>query len=88
MGFIAWVIVGLIAGWLASVVMRTNSEQGMLSDILIGMVGAVLGGFLMNLFGAEGAGGFNLYSIFVATLGAILLIGIKKMFETGSVSRR
>lgn len=88
MGFIAWVLVGLIAGYLASLVMKTNSEQGMLSDILIGMVGAVLGGFVMNLFGADGADGFSLYSIFVATLGAVLLIGIKKMFETNVRSPR
>jgi uncharacterized membrane protein YeaQ/YmgE (transglycosylase-associated protein family) len=87
MGFIAWVLVGLVAGFLASIVMKTNSEQGMLSDIVIGMVGAVLGGFLMNLFGADGADGFSLYSIFVATLGAIVLIGIKKMFETSVRSR-
>lgn len=87
MGFIAWVLVGLIAGYLSSLVMKTNSEQGMLSDIIIGMVGAVLGGFLMNIFGAAGATGFNLYSIFVATLGSIALLAIKKMFETSVSSR-
>lgn len=87
MGFIAWVLVGLIAGFLASLVMKTNSEQGMLSDIIIGMVGAVLGGFLMNLFGAAGATDVSLYSIFVATLGSVVLIGIKKMFETNMGSR-
>lgn len=87
MGFIAWVLVGLIAGFLASLVMKTNSEQGMLSDIVIGMIGAVLGGFLMNMFGAADATGFSLYSIFVATLGSIVLIGIKKMFETNVGSR-
>lgn len=87
MGFIAWILVGLVAGFLASLVMKTNSEQGMLSDIVIGMVGAVIGGFLMNLFGAVGADGFNIYSIFVATLGSIILIGIKKMFEANMSSR-
>lgn len=87
MEFIAWVLVGLVAGFLASVLMKTNSEQGMLSDIVIGMVGAVLGGFLMNMFGAAGADGFSLYSIFVATLGSVVLIGIKKMFDTSYRSR-
>ena len=80
MGFIAWILVGLIAGFLASILMKTDSEQGTLSDIIIGMVGAVIGGFLMNMFGASGANGFNLYSILVATLGSVVLIGIKRMF--------
>lgn len=87
MGFITWVLVGLVAGFLASLVMRTNSEQGMLADIVIGVIGGVIGGFLMSLFGASGVNSFNLYSIFVATLGAVVLIGVKKMFEsrTGSI---
>lgn len=87
MGFIAWVLVGLVAGFLASLVMKTNTEQGMLSDIVIGMIGAVLGGFLMNMFGAASASGLNIYSIFVATLGSIVLIGIKRLFETNVGSR-
>ncbi len=79
MNFLLWILLGLIAGWLASVVMKTNSSQGALMDILFGIVGAVVGGFVANLFGAPGVTGFNLYSILVATLGAILLIWIGRM---------
>jgi len=74
MGIIAWVLVGLIAGWLASLVMKTNDSQGMFADIVLGVLGGLVGGFLMNLLGFAGTTGFNLYSILVATLGAILLI--------------
>lgn len=79
MGILSWIIVGLLAGWIASMVMKTDSQQGMLADIVIGMIGAVIGGFLMNAFGASGATGFNIYSILVATLGSIVLIGLKRM---------
>lgn len=73
MGIIAWILVGLVAGWLASLVMRTNDSQGMFADIVLGVLGGLVGGFLMNLLGFEGTSGVNIYSILVATLGAILL---------------
>lgn len=76
MGILAWIIVGLIAGWLASIVMGTNARQGWMTDIVLGIIGAFVGGFLMNLFGAQGVTGLNLYSILVAALGAIVLIWI------------
>ena len=54
MGIILWVIFGALAGWLASVIMKTDSGQGTLSDIIMGVIGAVVGGFIMNLFGQSG----------------------------------
>lgn len=78
MGIIAWVILGLIAGWLASVIMKTDSAQGPLIDIILGVVGAVVGGFLFNMFGEAGVTGLNLYSILVATVGAVVLIGLRR----------
>lgn len=83
MGILAMMAVGLIAGWLASVVMRTNSSQGVLMDIVLGVVGAVVGGMVMNLFGYAGVTGFNLYSLLVATGGAILLIWLGRLFTAG-----
>ena len=76
MSIIAFIILGLIAGWLASVVMGTNGTQGPLMDIVLGIVGAFLGGFLFSLFGASATTGLNLYSIVVATVGAIALIAV------------
>ncbi len=82
MGWLAWIIIGAIAGWLASLAM--HSRLGLLGDIIIGIVGALLGGFLFNLVGAPGATGFNLWSIFVAFIGAVVLLGIVRLFGGGS----
>ena len=82
MDILLWLLLGLIAGWLASVVMGTNNQQGMLMDIILGIVGAFAGGFLMNIFGQSGVSGFNLYSLFVATLGAIALIWLGRALRT------
>ena len=72
-----WVIVGAIAGWLASLVMRTNSQQGLLEDIIVGVVGGLLGGFLLDLLGVGGeVTGLNIGSILVAFVGAIVLLAI------------
>jgi uncharacterized membrane protein YeaQ/YmgE (transglycosylase-associated protein family) len=76
MGIILWVVFGAIVGWLASLIMKTRT--GLLWDIVIGVVGAVIGGFVMSFFGASGVGGFNLYSFIVALLGAIILLAIVK----------
>ncbi len=83
MNIILWVIFGAIAGWVASIIMKTNASQGMIMDIVLGVIGAFVGGFVFNLFGANGVTGFNLYSLIVAIIGAAILIGIGRMF-TGS----
>lgn len=75
MGIIIWIIFGAIVGWVASLIMKTE-EGNLLWDIVIGIVGAVIGGFIMNSFGQGGVGGFNLYSLLVAILGACILIAI------------
>ncbi|MDB4939870.1 MAG: Transglycosylase-associated protein [Candidatus Doudnabacteria bacterium] len=76
MGIILWIVLGAIAGWLASMIMK--SGYGILGDIVIGIVGAVIGGFIMNLLGYGGVNGFNVYSILVAVLGAVVLLWIVK----------
>lgn len=77
MGLLSWLIVGLIAGWLASMVMR-GGGSGVVGDIIIGIVGALLGGFLASaLFGVpDPISGFNLTTLLVSFLGAVLLIAI------------
>lgn len=78
MGFIAWIVLGALAGWIASKVMNTDAEQGAIANILIGIVGAVIGGFLFSMFGGSGINGFNVYSLLVALIGSIVLIAILK----------
>ena len=72
MGIIFWIVFGAIAGWIASMVME--SSGGLLRDIVVGIIGALLGGFLMSFLGYGGVTGFNLYSFFVAIAGACVLI--------------
>lgn len=74
MGILAWVLVGLIAGWIASMVMK--SEGGAVRDIVMGVIGAFVGGFVLNLLGQGGVSGLNLYSILVAAFGAMIVIWI------------
>ncbi len=78
MGIILWIIFGALVGWVASLIMKTDSDQGAILNIIIGIVGAVLGGWLMSFLGEGGVSGFNLYSFVVALLGAIILIAIVK----------
>jgi uncharacterized membrane protein YeaQ/YmgE (transglycosylase-associated protein family) len=81
MNIIAWVILGALAGWLASIVMKTDAQQGGLMNIILGIIGAVVGGWVMNAFGQPGVTGFNIYSLIVAIVGAVVLIAIGKMFN-------
>ena len=87
MSILAWIVVGLIAGWLAGMVMK-GGGYGVVGDIIVGIIGAVIGGFLAtNLFGVPGAvSGINLTSIVVAFLGAILAIGIVRAISPGRPS--
>jgi len=81
MGIIGWIILGGIAGWIASIIAGTNAEQGLLGNIIAGIIGGFIGGFVMNLFGIDGVTGFNLYSLLVALLGAIIALWLWKMFN-------
>ena len=81
MGIILWIIFGALAGWIASMIMGTNDKQGALLNIVIGIVGAFLGGWLMILIGKSGVTGFNLRSFLVALAGAVVLIFIVKLFR-------
>ncbi len=75
MSFLAWIILGLIAGFIGSKVVNRTGE-GLLLDIILGIVGAVVGGWLFTMFGAHGVTGLNLYSILVAAIGAIIVLVI------------
>ena len=75
MSIIGWLVLGLIAGFIASKI-YAGSGQGVVMDIVLGIVGAVVGGFLFNTFGGAGVTGFNLYSMIVAIIGAIVVLWI------------
>ncbi|MEK7604611.1 MAG: GlsB/YeaQ/YmgE family stress response membrane protein [Patescibacteria group bacterium] len=78
MGIILWIVFGALVGWVASLIMKTDAEQGAVLDIVVGIVGAVVGGWIMSSFGESGTTGFNLYSFIVALVGAVVLIAIVK----------
>jgi uncharacterized membrane protein YeaQ/YmgE (transglycosylase-associated protein family) len=80
MSLIIWIVFGALVGWIASMVMGHGG--GLVWDIGVGIVGAVLGGFLMNMLGQNGVSGFNLYSFVVAVIGACVLIAIVRAVRT------
>jgi uncharacterized membrane protein YeaQ/YmgE (transglycosylase-associated protein family) len=81
MNIILWLVLGVVAGWIASVLMGTNEAQGVVMDVIMGVVGALLGGFLFSLLGLGGVDGFNLYSLFVAVIGAVLLTWVSRQIQ-------
>jgi uncharacterized membrane protein YeaQ/YmgE (transglycosylase-associated protein family) len=82
--FLVWVIVGALIGWIASIIMKTNSRQGLIADILVGIVGAFVGGFFLSpLFnvGTINEGDFSIPALLVSLGGAVILLAISKLFR-------
>lgn len=84
MGFIAWIVLGGLAGWIASMIAGNNGSQGLLGNIVVGVIGAFLGGWIFQLLGGEGVTGFNFWSLIVAVAGATLLLFILRGFKRGA----
>jgi uncharacterized membrane protein YeaQ/YmgE (transglycosylase-associated protein family) len=82
MGFIAFLVLGGIAGWIASLIMGTDASQGIFLNIVVGIVGAFLGGFLFSFFGATCVGDFSFYSLLVATIGAVVLLWLVSLVRS------
>lgn len=80
MGILLWIIFGALAGWIASMLMRSGTD-GPLMDIILGVIGAIVGGFIMNFFGQAGVTGFNFYSLVVAVIGAAAVIAVGRMLR-------
>ena len=78
MSILAWVVLGLVAGFIASKLV-SRSSGSLVVDLVLGIIGAVVGGFLFNQFGSAGVTGFNLYSLLVATVGAVVVLLIYHM---------
>ena len=83
MTILAWIVLGLIAGAVAKALMPGNDPGGMIVTILIGIVGAFLGGFLGNTLTGQGVNGFSVWSIVLAIVGSMLLLGIYRMATRG-----
>jgi len=81
MGILAWILFGALAGWVSSLIMNTDGSQGAFLNILVGIIGAFVGGMIMNFFGKVGVTGFNLRSFLVAVLGACVALAILKLFS-------
>lgn len=73
-GFLGWIILGGLAGWIASKIMKTDAQMGILMNIVVGIVGALLGGWVLSLFGVNVAGGGLIFSMLTAIGGAVLLL--------------
>jgi uncharacterized membrane protein YeaQ/YmgE (transglycosylase-associated protein family) len=80
MSFLSWIVLGLLAGFIGSKIVNKRGE-GFLLDIVLGIVGAIAGGWVFSLFGASGATGLNLYSLLVAVAGAILVLVLYHAFQ-------
>ncbi|MGB7818663.1 MAG: GlsB/YeaQ/YmgE family stress response membrane protein [Ornithinibacter sp.] len=77
MGIIGWIIIGGLAGWVASKIMNTDAQQGIILNIVVGIIGAVLGGWMLSLLGMDGTGGI-IVSFLTALLGAVVLLFVVK----------
>lgn len=82
MSIIAFLVLGGIAGWLASLFMGTDASQGIVANVVVGIVGALIGGLVFNMFGSAGVTGLNLYSLVVATIGAVLSLWVLRLVRT------
>ncbi len=81
MGIISWIVLGALAGWIGSKITGNDASMGGLANVIVGIVGALVGGFIMSLIGKTGVDGFNIGSFLVALLGSVVLLAIFKGFN-------
>jgi uncharacterized membrane protein YeaQ/YmgE (transglycosylase-associated protein family) len=87
MSILAWIVVGVIAGWLAKMVLPGEGPAGLLGDLVIGVIGAVVGGWIFGYFGHPGATGVNLGSLVVAFVGAVVVLWLMRLFTGRRTAR-
>ena len=81
MSILVWIIFGALAGWVGSIIMVTDGQQGLFLNIVVGIIGSSLGGYIMHYLGKGGVSGFNLYSFMVAVIGAVVLLALLKLIR-------
>lgn len=81
LSILGWIVLGALAGWIASMIMGKDAEMGAIANIVVGIVGAFIGGFLVSALGGQGFTGFNFWSLIVAIIGAIVLLWIVNLFR-------
>lgn len=84
LNILLWIVFGALAGWIASMIMRTDAQMGALANIVVGIIGAFIGGFLVQTLTGMQVEGFNLSSLLVAILGAVILLAIVKALRRGT----
>lgn len=80
-GLLGAVIIGGLAGWVASMFMKTDASMGVLANIVVGIIGAIIGNLLLPVFGVSGTSGFSIWSFVVALIGAVILLFIIRLFK-------
>jgi len=85
MDFLLWIILGAVAGWIATIITRTDDQTGWFGNIVVGIVGAFIGGLVLRMFGTSQPSGFNLASLLTAILGAVILLSLLKGFRRSRV---
>lgn len=81
MGILAWILLGALAGWLASIIAGRNERMGCFANIAVGIIGAFIGGGIFRALGGAGITGFNLWSLLVAVTGAIILLAVLELLR-------
>ncbi len=87
MGIIGWVVIGALAGWIASMITKNNKKMGIPANIIVGIIGGFFGGLVMNWAGDYGITGFNIRSLIIATVGSVILLLIVNAFRRGDKSQ-
>ena len=87
LGIIGWIIIGGLAGWIGSKIMKTDAQMGIILNIVVGIIGGLLGGFILNKAGVDVNGGGIIFSFLVALLGAVILLAIVKAVTGRKVGR-
>jgi uncharacterized membrane protein YeaQ/YmgE (transglycosylase-associated protein family) len=84
MGWLSWIVVGIIGGWLGRMVVKGEGPGGLIGDLIIGIIGAIIGGWVFGYFGHAGVTGINIGSIIVAFIGSVILLLIVRALSGGS----